>query len=237
MSIASSSSEDFVSTDFSKALVTQSYSYGENAIVTQLKSKINDLQNQLRQMVTTAETLRRDYNENCTASLKNAISGLLTLAETVSKADKQIVFWYEKGKALKVVLRPLGINKKTSVIVERKTTKLKDQVASVESQFASTSLVCKEALTEVQTLNRRVNEYSKSGIGDVQDEVAQAVSTFDEKKRGIESEIRDKEAECTRVNNNIDETSAGIDRTNDERDRTSRGRDNATAVSSIATYI
>ncbi|KAF4628257.1 hypothetical protein G7Y89_g9892 [Cudoniella acicularis] len=96
-------------------------------------------------------------------------------------------------------------------------------------------LLYEKALTEVQTLNRRVNEYSQSGIRAVQDKAVKVLSAFDEKRRNIESEIRDKEIECVRVNHNIYETNAGIARTDSARYRSSEGRDNA-AVTSVLSF-
>ena len=207
------------------------YSGPDEPSLVLLQAKILDLQSQLKQMKKEAKTLRIDYELKCSTSLKSALSSLLTLSDTVCRADKQIVFWYENGKALKVILKPLGVNKKTSAIVERKTAKLRTQVAVVEGQFASTSLICKESLGEVQALNRRVNEYSRTSIGSAQDKVTEVMETFDEKKKRIEIEISEKEFDVYRVNANIDETNQGITRTQAARERAQEAQDTATVVS------
>ena len=216
--------------DASTALVK--YSPSEEAgHWTFLRRKIHDLQLQLGQMRDEAKALCHSYERKCSKSLSTAIRGLLTLSNTVYKADKLLVFWYENGKILKLTLRLLGIDKETSAVVARKTTKLKTQVATVGRQFESTSLVSKKALVEVQAFNRRVNEYSQLGIGGVQAEVTGVFDRFDKKIRQINSDIKEKKIECDRVNANIHETNIGIARTNSDRDRASEARDSATTVS------
>ena len=196
-----------------------------------LKRKITDLQQQLDRMKDKAKALCHNYERKCSKFLKTAIRGLLTLSNTVDKADKLLVFWYENGKILNLMLRLLGIDRETSAVVARKTTKLKTQVATVERQFESTNLISKKALVEVQAFNRHVNEYSQSGIGGVQDEVKGVFNRFDEKIRQIGNEIKEKKIKCDRVNADILETKGGISRANSDQDRASEARGSATTVS------
>lgn len=193
-----------------------------------------DLQLQLGRMRDEAKELRQDYEQKCSKSLATALMGLMILSNTVCKADKHVVFWYEKGKILKLMLRPLGIDKETSAVVARKTTKLKTQVATVESQFESMSLISKKALVEVQALNRRVNEYSQLGIGGARDEVTEVLDGFNKKTQQVEIDIREKGIECDRVSANIDETNGGIARTSAARDRASQAQDSATTASVLS---
>ncbi len=196
-----------------------------------LSLKIHGLQSQLQQLKTETETLRRNYRANCSGSLSDATKELLRLTENVCDADREIVYWYEHGKALRIMLRPLGIKKKTSAIVEITTSRLKNQVASVEKQFNSASTVCKQSLTQVQTLNKRINEYNKTGIGGALSQANNLMSGFDTSKKEVELKIANKEVECGRLNNDIAEKEVGIDRLRVSRARAQNARNDATAVS------
>jgi hypothetical protein len=140
----------------------------EDVQLRSLKRKVAEAQDQLDQLTRESTELRNRYQKECPASLGYALTGLIILCGSVGKADKRVVFWYEEGRSLRIMLKPLGINKATSAIVERKTTELRTKAAVVKHQFESTGKVCKEALSEAQSLNQRVNEYSKSTIGNVQ---------------------------------------------------------------------
>lgn len=196
-----------------------------------LSLKVDILQSQLQQLKTETETLRRNYRTKCSASLSDATTKLLKLTENVCDADREIIYWYEHGKALRIMLRPLGIKKKTSAIVERRTSHLKNQVASVEKEFSSASNVCKESLSQVQTLNKRINEYNKTGIGGALSQANNLMSGFNTRKKEIELKITDKELECGRVNSDIAEKEEGIDRLRVSRARAQNARNDATAVS------
>ena len=213
----------------SQALIRR-YGTG-NTGLTALQTQTADLQSQLDNLKSEAEALRCDYQTKCSRSLETAINSLLKVCDTVCKSDKQIVFWYEKGKVLTLMLRPLGINKKTSRIVQKKTSRLKTQVSTVESKFSATSLLCKESLAEVQALNRRVNEFSQTSIGGAQNLLEVTLETFDDKKASVEYTIREKEIECRRISNNIDETNEGIVRVGEATGRVDAACDGAVAVS------
>lgn len=207
------------------------YSPYEEPSLTLLKEQINNLRVQLLQLKRETEILNSDYQRECSTSLADALKGLLYLSESVYKADKQVVFWYEKGKVLRIVLKPLGVNKKTSAIIQRKTTKLKTQATYVEAQFASTSQVCQEALKDVQTLNRRVNDYSKTGIGSAQENASTTMKSFEEEKKLVDVKLKEKEVECARVNANILDTDEGVARTRAATDKAEQASDKASTVS------
>ncbi|KAH8906827.1 hypothetical protein BR93DRAFT_968395 [Coniochaeta sp. PMI_546] len=196
-----------------------------------LSLKVDSLQSQLQQVKTETETLRRNYRTKCSASLSDATTKLLKLTENVCDADREIIYWYEHGKALQIMLRPLGIKKKTSAIVERRTSRLKNQVVSVEKEFSSASNVCKESLSQVQTLNKRINEYNKTEIGGALSRANNLMSGFDTRKKEVELEITNKELECGRLNSDIAEKEEGIDRLRVSRARAQNARNDATATS------
>ena len=200
-----------------------------------LSLKIQALQSQLQQLKTETETLRQDYRAKCSASLTDATTKLLKLTENVCDADREIIYWYEHGKALRIMLRPLGIKKKTSAIVERRTSRLRNQVASVEREFGSASAACGESLARVQGLNRRINEYNKADIGGALSQANELMSGFDVSRKEVELKIADKELECGRVSGDIAEKEAGIDRLRVSRARTQSARDDAAVVSRCPT--
>lgn len=193
------------------ALVTCSWPNDPSLML--LQSTITNLRLQLNLMKIEAEKLRTNYEAKCSVSLKRAVSGFLDLSCIVCKADKQVVFWYNEGKLLGRILRPIGLNTQTSAIVERKTTKLKSQVAVLEKQFVSTSIICKESLGSVQALNLRVNDWRQTSIGSTQDKVTEMVEAFDSRARSVEREIHEKEAEVSKVSSNITQTNKDLART------------------------
>lgn len=199
-----------------------------------LSLKVQSLQSQLQQLKTETEALRRNYRAKCSASLSDATTKLLKLTENVCDADREIIYWYEHGKALRIILRPLGIKKKTSAIVEKRTSRLKNQVASVEKEFSSASTVCRESLSQVQTLNKRINEYNKSEIGGALSQANNLMSGFDVSKNEVELKIANKELECGRLNDDIAEKEAGVERLRVSRARAQNARNDATAVSPYA---
>jgi len=206
-------------------------SSGTDPGLVSLSLKIQNLQSQLQHLKTETETLRLDYRAKCSASLTDATTKLLKLTENVCDADREIIYWYEHGKALRIMLRPLGIKKKTSAIVERRTSRLRTQVVSVGREFGSASAACGESLARVQTLNRRINEYNKSDIGGALSRANELMSGFDVGTKEVELKIAEKELECGRVSEDIAEKEEGIDRLRVSRARTQSARDDAAVVS------
>jgi len=204
----------------------------EEASLVLLERKITQLRARFEQLKTEAKALRKEYGRKFSKSLGGALAGFLALCEGVHEADKQLVFWYENGTLRKMLLY-LGVNKKPSAIVKCKTKKLKAQAAVVESRFSSTGRLCKASLLEVQTLNRRVNDYNKSGIGSAQEAASELTADFGAKAGRFTVQIREKETECTRVSAGIEDTSAGLERTQLAKEQAEVSRDNAKTVGQL----
>jgi hypothetical protein len=163
--------------------------------------------------------------------LQESLLSLIQLADYVYKTDKALVYWVEKGKPVKLLLRCIGVDKRTDALVARKTTKVKKEVGRVEEKFKKTSTVFGDGLKAVQGLNTRVTEYSISSIGTVHDNVNGALEEFDNEAKQVQATIDEKDKEYRATNIEITEVSEGISTADINRKTAEQASENASDVS------
>jgi len=200
-------------------------------------SRVPLLQAQLDELAAETETIRLDYEKKCTKSLKSALKGLIDLCENVCNADSQLVFWVEKGKPLALLLKPLGIDREASAVVEKGTAKLKHEAHSVQRKFQRSGSVCRTAIAEVQSLNRRVNDYAHTSVGAVQTQASRMRGDYEGSMEILQNQITVKEFECQRVDKTIENTTATIQRAEDTKGKVESSAHAATIVSGFLTLV
>jgi hypothetical protein len=131
----------------------------------ELQRQCTSLENELSGIQTNYDSLRREHEQKCAEALRQALSGLAKVIKYVNRTDRALIFWVEKGSALKTALRFIGIDQRTQTIVRRKTTIIKARVSEVEASFDRSSQAFKNGLSAVQGLNTKLTQYSLTSIG------------------------------------------------------------------------
>lgn len=182
----------------------------DDPVLTILHTQFASLESELRVIQNNYQSLCQVHGRKCSAALSEATAGLLSVIKYVNKADKALLYWYEKGNTMKKALRCVGIDKRTDSIVERKTKKIKQETAKTEKQFNRTGEVFFNGLKAVQTLDTQVNQYSISRVGLARSEASEAFNQADGDAKCAESSLKKAQVEQTKVRAEVDGISAQI---------------------------
>jgi hypothetical protein len=159
------------------------------------------------------DTLREEHTKRCSAAVREALSALVKLVERVAKTDHRLVYWYEKRGSVKLMLRCVGVDKRTNAIVDTGTSMMKRDVKRVENKFVSTSGVFGEGLEAVQDLNTRVTSYSLKDLCPVQSGSAGIMSSFASELENVKTGLESKTTRRTVVEREIGDVSDNIEKT------------------------
>ena len=199
--------------------------------VTELAKKLLALHLTLSQLKSEHNRLRQEHSRKCSASLSQALSALLKLVNRVAKTDRKLVYWYEKGDGLTTMLRCVGMDKRTSTIVGKRTNLLRKDVSKVERQFKTTSSVVGDGLEAVEQLNTQVTVYSLEQLGEVQSGSVDLKGTYTTRLEDLERDMSSTKARCETVEKSIESTSTTIDSTSARQRQAAKIGDNCSTVS------
>lgn len=149
--------------------------------------------------------LKQEHGRKCSKALTDAISSLTQVVNYVNKSDKSLVYWYERGSNMKLALRCVGIDKRTSTMVEKKTTKIAGKAAMVETQFNRSGEIFSDGLKAAQNLNTRVTHYSLSSIGDARHQAVKMYDEIDGNAQSVEISLRKSQTDCVTIQKEIDD--------------------------------
>jgi predicted nucleic acid-binding Zn-ribbon protein len=196
-----------------------------------LKRQFISLERELADIQAEYTTLKIQHGQKCTKSLKDSLSSLLDVVKYVNKADKALIYWVEKGGALKLALRCIGVDKRTEAIARRKTKNIHNQVTRVENLFSQTSGVFMDSLKAVQDLNVTVTQYSLSTLGDAQRQANILSDDLDSSVQAIQMKLEKTCLERTSIQEEIDIIPSQISGVESQRSNAQNASDSNAVVS------
>jgi chromosome segregation ATPase len=175
-----------------------------------LQRQCTNLENELSGIQTNYDSLRREHEQKCAEALMQALSSLVKVIKYVNRTDRALIFWVEKESGLKTALRCIGIDRRTEVIILKKTTIIKARVSEVEASFDRSNQAFKSGLSAVQGLDMKLTQYSLTSIGHAQREITSFSRELDQKINQVnrtitklKAESQDVEAEASEVPSRI----------------------------------
>jgi methyl-accepting chemotaxis protein len=197
----------------------------------ELHQQFTSLESELTEIQTNYDDLRREHEHKCATALMEALSSLVKVIKYVNRTDKALIFWVEKGGALKVALRYIGIDRRTQTIVRKKTAIIKDKVSEVGSSFNKSNQAFKNGLSAVQDLNTRLTQYSLTSIGRAQREVTEFSEELDEKIKEVNWAITKLKAQSRDIEDEASEVPGRIEDVNSQRQKAQEASNAAGRVS------
>ena len=119
------------------------------------------------------------YNLKCNESLKIAMGCLFNVIEHVRQADKKLIKWHDRSKTLKKVLRVVGIDRRTHIVIDRGTRDLQERVQIVESKFTESGCVFDNGLKATQRIESEVLEFSVYDVGGTWEDIFKTRTEYD----------------------------------------------------------
>jgi uncharacterized protein YoxC len=196
--------------------------------IRQLDSRFTELQCEHRR-------IQDEHSRKCASALSISLSYLGKVIEDVGKADKKLIYWYEQKKGVKMMLRLVGIDKRTNAIVGRKTKRIKGDVQKAENKFRQTSEVFTDGLNAVQGLNTKVTSYSLLEVSTTHNSSASTLRAFSDELKEVETATREKRLEYVHVEEQIEDVRQDITLTESNRNVAANGSDSCAGVSDIIT--
>jgi len=176
-----------------------------------LKTQTQTLDAHLTMIQYDYELLRTDHDQKCALSMNEALAGLLSLVDHVSRTDRALLYWVEKGKSVKTLLRCVGMDKRTDTIVEKKSAKMKKKVNKVEGQFRDAGKAVMDELRVVQDINTRMADYSISRVGGIQNQARGMQEVFSSEVSVIQRRLDEKQLQCDSTEVHIREITGEIE--------------------------
>lgn len=184
--------------------------FTDDPVLKALRTQFANLDTELNLIQCNYQSLRQLNERKCSAALSEATANLLAIVKYVNKADKALVYWYEKGSTIKSGLRFIGVDKRTDSIILKKTKKIKAKTAMTEAQFDRTSEVFMDGLKAVQTLNTRVNQYSISEVASARLKASEAQCQADVDAKLAELSLEKAKIEQTTIKSEFDDIPSQI---------------------------
>ena len=100
------------------------------------------------------------HGNKCATSLQGSLKSLFEVIVFVRKADKKLVDWHYRSDGLKTALRMIGLDRRTTTVIEKKTQKLQDKVQHAEKKFDQAGLVFDSGLQETKRMKSGFLEFS-----------------------------------------------------------------------------
>jgi hypothetical protein len=182
-----------------------------------LGTSIRRLDAKFAELQTEHSRIQTEHSQKCTDALGASLSHLAKVIEDVSIADKKLIYWYEQKRGVKLMLRCVGIDKRTSAIVGRKIKQLKGDITKTEKKFRRTSEAFSAGMTAVQGLNTRVTSYTLLEVGEVHNSSTSALKDFSDELEEVETTTRHKRLEHVHVEEQVQEVCVDITRTEASR--------------------
>ena len=135
------------------------------------------------------------HGKQCAASLQDCMKSLFEVIVSVRKADKNLVDWHYRSSGLKSALRIFGLDRRTHVVIEKKTQKLQDKVQRVEKKFDQAGLVFDDGLREAKRLRSGFLDFSTGDVEKVSQEVSSTRDAYDQEYERVDAQVKQQSAE------------------------------------------
>lgn len=140
------------------------------------------------------QSLQSRCQEGCTSSLRDSMESLYEVVDHANKNDKKLIDWHHRSDKVKGVLRLVGVDHRTHILVEEKTEKIRQKVQEVERKWDQTNGVFSESVEAATYLKREYLEFSVDSLGEFSNEAIQAEKNYEGYREELESGIREYEA-------------------------------------------
>ncbi|KAF9768477.1 hypothetical protein IL306_014234 [Fusarium sp. DS 682] len=141
--------------------------------------------------------MRATQSERCSSSLEKAVKSLFQVINLVRKHDKRLVAWHERSPHLKTALRLIGIDRRTEHTLNKTTTKLKNGVHKVETEFEHAGHVIGESIDDTTRFQKDFSQISHYGVEDNLQAMRAAEAELKEELQALEYQIKNQDVECS----------------------------------------
>ena len=213
------------------------------ATVAQSERSINDesfqiLYNRFKLLETELNTMQNDYQmiysfhgQQCVLSLRNSVKSFFEVIKYVNKADKALIDLHYRSIHLKGALRLVGMDRRTHVLIEKKTQKLKQKVSVVKDRYSEASGVFEDGVEATTRLRKEFVTFSAKSVGEVSKEAIQTRDTYDKDSKQVQSRITVQEVEHQDVNAEVSSTQESLTRLRERSGQAETIRDACITVS------
>lgn len=202
-----------------------------DSLLNELKKRHDELQKQLNNMQKEHERLDALHTQQYLRSIEESMTSLFEVIVYVRKADKHLVEWHHRSDNLKVALRWIGVDRRTTAVVEKKTKKLKAKVSVVESKFDRADDTVATGLRATESLKSEFVHFSHHSVDQVSRETIKARDTLDMDQEVIEAQIRVQREHEIETTDRIRETATSLTTTINRRENAEGARGVFAAVS------
>lgn len=177
------------------------------------------------------------HGNKCAASLQDSMKRLFEVIVYVRKADKNLIDWHYRSDRLKTVLRTVGLDKRTHVVIEKKTQKLQAKVQRVEEKFDKTGLVFDGGLQEAKRMKSDFLEFSTGNVEKVSQEVMSALDAYIQECERLDTMAKQQRAEHENAQSKADNMIKSLEVTKQSHDNAEWSKSAWMTVSNASTYI
>jgi hypothetical protein len=213
------------------ANVAHSESNVDDAPFQSLYKRFKSLEAELNIMQKVYQSLCTSHGHHCMLSLRVSMASLFEVISCVNKADKALIDWHYRSKHLKGVLRLVGMDRRTHVLIEKKTQKLKTKVSVVGQQCSEASDNFGAGVEATTRLRQEFVSFSMNSVGEVSKEAIQTRDVYDKGRKYVQSKITVQEIEHQDVSAKAASTQESLTQLRERSDQAGTIRDACTVVS------
>lgn len=196
-----------------------------------LYKRFKSLETELNIMQKEYQSVYTYHGHQCMLSLRVSMTSLFEVISCVNKADKALVNWHYRSKNLKGALRLVGMDRRTHVLIEKKTQKLKTKVSVVEQKCSEASDNFGDGVEATTRLRQEFITFSVNSVGEVSKEAIQTRDVYDKGRKHVQSKITVQEIERQDVSAKVVSTQESLTQLQERSDQAGTMRDACTVVS------
>ena len=177
------------------------------------------LETKLEALLRGHQSLHENERQKAAPLLRTSMQSLCDTVDHVNKNDKMLIEWHYRSDKVKGVLRLIGVDRRTHILVEKKTAKLKKEVQRTERKCDKTRGVVGGFAQAAKHLKGEYLAFSTEAVGDLSKEVIQAKRDYDQRGKDLENRVRESEMEQYENEDRAASTSKSIRQLEERCDR------------------
>ena len=202
-----------------------------------LQVRLATLEEEHENMQNEYKRLSTYHGNRCTASLQDSMKSLFEVIVSVRKADKNLVDWHYRSPGLKNALRIFGLDRRTHVVIEKKTRKLQDKVQRVEKKFDQAGHVFDGGLQEAKRMRSGFLKFSTGDVEKVSQEVLSTRDAYDQEFEQVDALVKQQSAAHENAQSKAEDLTKLLEETKRSHENAEWSRAAWSMASSILTYI
>jgi hypothetical protein len=183
-----------------------------------LRSRHDVLQKELSGLQVQHESMHARFMQQYHLSIEDSMQSLFEVIAYVRKADKTLVEWHHRSDKLKRALRLVGVDRRTSTVITKKTTKLKARISVVEGKFGETNDTVALGLSETENMKKEFTHFSQTALDPMARQTIEVQEDLDSTHGTIQTQISKQHILRSQAENRVKEASDTLSRTKSERD-------------------